>query len=490
MYMKKSSFLILFLPLCGVFFSCTKYIDATPVATRPKQTQADTVKTPQDTLPVDNTVTAIPEFYSRTYNVGAGNGDLTIDGSVTTYVDNALIVIAPGVYGTINIKNINPASKITIKNGNGVVAMDGGNYSGGARNLYAGLNFSNCSNLVISGSGSQDEFGFYIHDNLYRPTSITGTNKNVKLQYFSYKNIGDYPIMLYGTTAVWDGSEVSIKNKSLSFLHNKFDNCIGTIQLGGQITTNRVTDLTKDIEFGYNSWINCDAGQLVFAGATDAMRIHDNTFSNINLTNNNDNGFFLVIGNTNFYRNYAKSYQGHLIRLWSISFGKTPAECLIYDNISIGSRKYSPFEWQSTAGVNVAAAPNTTYVNIKMNNNTAGNLNYEKNGEFGACLVENYQMPAGSTQQVYNNMLYNTFTASGIQHRIFQFSDATLEVKGLANKNIYYATAAAAGFNETSLTLTSTSPAKNAGVAGHLIDVLDYNRQAFNILAPSIGAVR
>jgi len=461
--MKKYIFLIAFLALSAVF-SCKKLEYAAAATT--------------------------VESYSQIYNVGAGTGDLTIDGNSATYTDNSLIVIAPGVYGTINIQNINPATKITIKNGKGVVAMDGGNYAGGTQNIYAGLNYSNCSNLLISGNGSADNFGFYIHDNSYRPTSISGTNKNVTLQYFSYKNIGDYPVIVYGSGAVWNGTDASVKNMGLKFLGNKFDNCNGTTQLGGQVTTTQVTDLTRNIEFAYNQWTNCNAGNLVFAGATDAMNIHDNTFTNINPTNNNDNGLFHIIGNSNFYRNYAKSYQGHMIRLWSLSFGATPADCLIYDNISIGSRKYSPFEWQSTEGLNVVAAPNTTFVNIKLNNNTAGNLNYEQDPGFGACLVDNYGMPAGSTQEVFNNMLYDTFTATGIPHRIFQFSDAALQATAVANKNIYFTDATAAGFNETTLKLVNKSPAKNKGLSGHLIDPLDYHRLPFNPATPSIGAVQ
>ncbi|MGY3211272.1 hypothetical protein [Mucilaginibacter sp. HD30] len=461
--MKKYIFLIMFLALSTVF-SCKKLGDVMATTTQ--------------------------ESFSQVYKVGAGTGDLTIDGNATTYMDNSLIVIAPGVYGTINIQNINPATKITIKNGKGVVAMDGGNYAGGTQNIYAGLNYSNCSNLLISGNGSADSFGFYIHDNFYRPTSISGTNKNVTLQYFSYKNIGDYPVIVYGSGAVWNGTDASVKNMGLKFRGNKFDNCNGTIQLGGQVTTTQITDLTKNIEFAYNQWTNCDAGSLVFAGATDAMDIHDNAFTNINPTNNNDNGFFLIIGNADYYRNYAKTYQGHALRLWSISFGTTPAECLIYDNINIGSRKYSPFEWQSTEGLNVVAAPNTTYVNIKLNNNTSGHLNYEDHAEFGACLVDNYGMPAGSVQEVYNNMLYDTFTATGIPHRIFQFSDTALEAQAKANKNIYYTDDAAAGFNESTLKLLNKSAAKNKGLSGHLIDPLDYHQLPFNPAAPSIGAVQ
>jgi hypothetical protein len=478
--MKKCIFLITLLALSTV--SCKKLDYIAPATTEESNSQ---LKNSDHTLAVSSL-----ESYSQVYNVGAGTGDLTIDGNSTTYIDNSLIVITPGVYGTIHIQNINAATMITIKNGDGVVAMDGGNYPGGTQNIYVGLNYSNCSNLLISGNGSADDFGFYIHDNSYRPTSISGTNKNVTLQYISYKNIGDYPIILYGSSAVWDGTDASVKNMDLKFLRNKFDNCNGTTQLGGQVTTTQVTDLSKNIEFAYNQWANCDAGNLVFAGATDAMSIHDNIFTNINATNNNDNGFFHIIGNANFYRNYAKNYQGHLLRLWSLSFGATPADCLIYDNICIGSRKYSAFEWQSTEGLNVVAAPNTTYVNIKLSNNTAGKLNYEQDAGFGACLVDNYAMPAGSVQEVYNNMLYNTFTATGIPNRIFQFSDAALQATAVANKNIYYADNTVAGFNQANLRLSNQSPAKKAGLRGHLIDPLDFHGLPFHVASPSIGAVQ
>lgn len=479
--MKKCLFPIMLLALSTVF-SCKKLNDIVPASTEESYSK---LKNSDHFLAVSSL-----ESYSQVYNVGAGTGDLTIDGNSTTYLDNSLILITPGVYGTIHIQNINAATNITIKNGDGVVAMDGGNYAGGAQNIYAGLNYSNCSNLLISGNGSADEFGFYIHDNSYRPTSISGTNKNVTLQYISYKNIGDYPVILYGSSAVWNGTDASVKNMGLKFLGNKFDNCNGTIQLGGQVTATQVTDLSKNIEFAYNQWTNCNAGNLVFAGATDAMDIHNNTFTNINATNNNDNGFFHIIGNVNFYRNYAKSYQGHLLRLWSLSFGVTPANCLIYDNISIGSRKYSAFEWQSTEGLNIVAAPNTTYVNIKLSNNTAGKLNYEEDAGFGACLVDNYAMPAGSVQEVYNNMLYDTFTATGIPNRIFQFSDAALQAKAASDRNIYYADRAAAGFNENTLKLSTKSPAKKAGLKGHLIDPLDYHGLPFNVANPSIGAAQ
>jgi hypothetical protein len=65
-----------------------------------------------------------------------------------------------------------------------------------------------------------------------------------------------------------------------------------------------------------------------------------------------------------------------------------------------------------------------------------------------------------------------------------------LQAQAVTNKNIYYADDIAAGFNETTLKLTTKSPAKNKGLSGHLIDPLDFHKVPFNAATPSIGAVQ
>ena len=125
-------------------------------------------------------VTTTTHSYSKTYNVGNGSGDLTIDGSTTNYLANSLIVVTAGTYLTINVKNLNG---VTIQNGNGAVIMDG------SSNIYAGINFSNCSNDTITRNPAVADtvpFGFICQNNTYRPTSITGVNKNMLFEYLSY----------------------------------------------------------------------------------------------------------------------------------------------------------------------------------------------------------------------------------------------------------------------------------------------------------------
>ncbi len=431
-------------------------------------------------------VPTVTHSYTKTYVVGNGSGDLTIDGSTTNYLANSLIVITAGSYQTINVKNLNG---VTIQNGNGAVLMDG------SSNIYAGINFSNCSNDTITRNPAVADtvpYGFICQNNTYRPTSITGVNKNMLFEYLSYSNIGDYTITITDySLKVWDGTDAGLQGLNLHFNRCKFDNCNNHIlHLSGDITKTYVAGLQKNFEVGFCTFINSNSGDLCNAGAVDKFSVHDNNLKNINTNRNNDNGLFLMVGNGDFFQNYAVNYQGHMIRLWTLSFGTTPQYCNLFNNIGIGSRKYSPFEWQSTEGLNVAAAPNTTYCHIRLNNNTAGNLNTSMDNSFDACLVDNYSMPAGSTQEVYNNLLYNSIAFSSMGNRIFQWSSSSFEAQQAGFGNKYFSTVTSAGFDETNLVLLNNSPAKNAGVPGHLITSLDYHQKAFNVTNPSIGAVQ
>lgn len=421
---------------------------------------------------------------TATYNVGTGSGSLTIDGKTKAYAAGSVIVIKAGTYQTINVQNL---TSVTIENGTGTVVMDG------TSDMYAGINFTNCTSVTVTRNPaivSTSPYGFVIQNVSYRPTTISGINTNLSLEYLSYKNIGDYTIHVTAPTLTqWTGSTSTLQGQNLRLIACNFNGCnAGALQVEGSVTTSAVTGLQKGLEIGWCTFENINSGDVCFAGAVDQYYIHDNVLTNINTTNNDDNGLFHFIGNGSFIRNRATSYQGHMIRMWTLSFGTTPETCLVYDNVGIGSRKYSPFEWQSTAGLNIAAAPNTTYVNIKLCNNTAGDLNTSHDASFGACLVDNYGMPAGSTQEVYNNLLFNAYNAGGTG-KIFQFT-ASITALVLVNQgNLYETSSTTAGLNESALILATTSPAKNKGVSGWLLYADDFHNLPFHSPNPSIGAI-
>lgn len=422
--------------------------------------------------------------YAHTYNVGTGSGNLTVDGNVTTFLPGSLIVIAPGSYGTINIQNL---TSETVENGNGAVIMDGGN----GTNNYAGINMTSCNTTHITRNpaiASTVPYGFICQNNNYRPTAISNRNMFDTLEWIEYYNIGDYVIYFSSSTSyVWDGTDATVQGKGLSLKNLLFDSCSATcIEMPGSLSTSAVTNLQRGTEFGYINFRWCDGGDLVFCQPIDQYTIHDCIGWQINNDNDDDNGLFHMVGNGDFYRNYFHEYQGHIIRMWTLSYGAIPEIDSVYDNISDSSYKYSPYEWQSTAGLNIPAAPNTTYVNIRLNNNTHGDLNYSHQTSFDACLVDNYSMPAGATIQAKNNLLFNTFTSNGIAGRMYQFTQTGTDT----TKNWYYTSATNAGFNISTLYLTSTSPVINAGIPGFLLYPYDYHGVAFNISSPSIGAVQ
>lgn len=424
------------------------------------------------------------------YNVGTGSGNLTIDGNVTKYLSGSLIVIIPGSYGTINIQNL---TNVNIENGNGAVIMNGGNVKAG---YYNGINFTNCSNDTITRNpaiASTVPYGFICQDNGYRPTTISGTNKNMVFEYMSYVNIGDYNIHITAPAlTTWKGTSSTLQDSALKFFYCNFDSSQGEpFNVDGAITATGVTGLQKGFEVGYCTFTNCNSGDLCYAGAVDQYKMHDNTFSNINATNNNDNGLFHMVGNGSFYRNYTSNYQGHLIRMWTLSFGTTSETDSVYDNIAVGSRKYSMFEYQSTAQspANVIAAPNTTFVNMLICNNTGADLNTSHDSSFDACLIDNYTMPTGSTQKIYNNLLINTFTVNGAAGRFLQWTTTGQQDTLLTQGNVYAKSDTAAGFNESTLALESTSPAASSGIESWLIYPYDYWGTAF-AKTPSSGAVQ
>lgn len=418
--------------------------------------------------------------YTTIYNVGTGSGTLTIDGSLTSYAAGSLIIIASGTYSYITIQNL---SNETIENGNGEVDFSG---------TGTGLSFSNLTNDSITRNpwiATSCPYGFVHYNNTYRATSISGQNSNVVFQWVRYREIGDDNIYSSGTQITWANTDATVQDINIHFLNLRFDSCGGSpFQITGTLTTSVIAGLWKNIEFGNIIFIYSDAGDLCYAQPISHYNVHNCSFISCNPFNNDDNGLFHMIGTGNFNYNYAKDCQGHMIRMWTITIGTTPVWDTVFGNIYTGSRKYSQFEWQSTVGDNIPVAPGTTYTNVLMCNNTAGDLNYIQDGSFDAVLVENYGMPTGAQEIVFNNALYNTY-APNKGPRFFQFQPIN-PAETDSSRDWYFSNSALAGFDTVANYLIPGSPLYNAGAPGYLAFPTDFNGYNFNASTPSIGAVQ
>lgn len=413
--------------------------------------------------------TPSPIIYKRTVMVGTGSGTVSIDGSTMDLKCDDLIKIKGGTYTNINIKNILSADgcPITIKN-DGLVDITGD---------FSEMSLTNLKNVIISGDGTAGiSKGFSFHDNSYRAVQIWGSLDKFTLQYISFRNIRDMNIS-FPYNKVYDGSDASF-SKDLKFLHISCDNTSLLLGTGGLIENGVIQGLIKNIEIADIDFQNSpDVGTVVYMGNVENYDIHNNKINNINTNNNNHNGIFQLAGNGKFYNNYISNHQGNAIRAWGHTVGSTPKYIYIYNNIVINSRKYSGFEVQAFDR-NIVPGK-STYTNAVVFNNTCGNLN--TSNDWQGNVVDVYSLKGGKCD-VYNNLAYN-FQDSGT------IAGQESDLIPTAYNNLYFKTSKSAGLvDETSLRLSSNSPAKNAGIATPFL-ISDYYGLPRNAVKPSIGAV-
>lgn len=364
-----------------------------------------------------------------TLSVGTGSGNLVIDGSSYVLGNNYIIKVAAGSYSSITIQNINLTGLVTIEN-SGLVQVTGN---------MSSMTFNNVSNLTVTGMGTSGmPNGFYFHDNNYRPITINGLTHNLTLSNFQFNNIGDYSIDFSNGTTIYDGTNntcfynITIQNM-LCTNTNQF------LQMSGGINNGVVTGLVKNLEITGLNFSNSNCGVVAYVGNADAYNIHNNTINNINQTNNNHNGIFLIVGNGSFHDNLVENHQGNAIRAWGVSIGTTPKNVLIYNNTVHDSRKYSAFEVQSFA--TMITPGKTTYINAQVYNNLCGNLNLSM--DWYGVVVDVYNLYGGICN-VYNNKAFN-FPAPNPNSYIVSQQATTIPV---VTNNNYYPTAALAGISD------------------------------------------
>ncbi|NCD70215.1 hypothetical protein [Mucilaginibacter agri] len=375
---------------------------------------------------ITTTIAATTPVTGRTLPVGKGSGSLLIDGNTMGLKCNDLISVKSGTYNSIDVQNINAGCPIYIKN-SGLVQMAGN---------WDHMHITNVSNLTIAGNGTAGiDDGFVSRDNpSYHSITLIGTTRNLTIQNFSFNNIGNIAIYNSGTikyTGLAGSYTDGLKLLSLDCTNSQM-----FMQFGGDAVNGVITGLIKNLEIADVNFSKSDCGVVFFAANVDGYDIHNNTITDVNPTNNNHNGIFMIKGSGSFHHNLIKNHQGNAIRAWIRSFGTTPKDVLIYNNVVVNSRKYSAFEVQSFASEIMPGI--TTYANAQIYDNTCGNLNLSK--DWYGVVVDVYDLFGGKCD-VYDNVGFN-FPAPNPNSYIVNQQATTVPT---VSNNIYFTTSDAAG---------------------------------------------
>ncbi|HTE10046.1 MAG TPA: choice-of-anchor Q domain-containing protein, partial [Chitinophagaceae bacterium] len=408
--------------------------------------------------------------------VGAGSGfiDYPTAQSTLNLHDDDTVVINPGKYKLMNFRNItaSPGHKIYIMN-SGLVEI-GPDPSPST--------FSNLTNVEIRGDGTPGiDFGFYLHD-LIRGISIDGTMSGVYFSYFKMVNIKDYGVFFYNPSLVYDGTN----NKTslyydIKFLHFSVYNIMTSfLQLGlfGRVTDDGLVSIMRKLEVAYCTVDYTDQQDVFHLSKVLNANIHHNRLSHLGINDYRHTGIIYLYGSGEVHHNYISDYWGSGLRSHSFNLD-TIGVVNIYNNVMVGSRKYSGIEVQCTPE-DMAYSPYMRYCNFKIFNNTFGNLSAY---DWQAAMVDSYNA-VGGTIEIKNNLGFNIQRDKPFDpSKNYVYTQLNITKPDTAG-NLYGKTFTDIGLvNDSSCLLNANSPAIDKGVtAGFITDDID------GITRPQSGA--
>ncbi len=362
-------------------------------------------------------VTTQPDADATVYKFGRGTGNLVIDGSTFNVANKAIVKIEAGTYTAITITNFKgtEANPVYVKND-------------GQVNITQGMFTDNLVNVVIAGDNNPEiTYGFNFSNISYRAIQLNGKMNGVTLKNMSFKNVDDYVISSKENSERPYTGTADSRVERFKILNCVFDDA-GQISLGGDLSKESGKDsgFFKDVEIAYNEFKNTNVGSVCSFTNVQDYNIHHNTVNNINPTNNMHNGVFFMQGNGIFHDNKLTNYQGNAIRMWLYSRGNSPATNEIYNNICYNTRKYGAFELQAFDRNMISGK--STYANAKVYNNTAGQMNVNKDWE--GQMLDLYN--TYGTLEYYNNLgfdLYSSNKDKPISNMINNMSDTKIIVE-------------------------------------------------------------
>lgn len=330
---------------------------------------------------------------ARRVCIGDGSGELNYPDAMTTLGLNPgdVLCIRAGTYSGMDLGNLrgNAAANITVVNE-------------GAVEFTGGIRFHDLSYVDVRGDGTEGvDFGFHLRDNTYRGITINGAIQHVTWTHFELTDIGDYAIFIFEPTLIFDGSDESALTDLRFFDFRARRTALGLFQIGSFRGWPAQTSIVNGLEIARADIEDAQRScTIINASLSLNVNIHHNRIVNTGEMDRSHCGVIFLQGNGAIHHNDIRDFWGNAARTWCIG---TPGHDTIdfYNNLVVGSRKYSGFEAQGFAA-DLAVPPATT-CRFRVFNNTFGDLTAL---DYVAAMVDAYEL-VGSTLEVRNNLGFN-----------------------------------------------------------------------------------
>lgn len=391
--------------------------------------------------------------FAKKILIGNGSGYLDYAGAGTKLLlqPGDTVAIRPGTYAGFVFSGVQgtAAKPIVIQNHDGLVQFSGNQAS----------QFSEARHVVFSGAGAKTiTHGFYFRDLSFRALELQSSVDSLTIAYTKFERVADYTVRI-NADQVYNGTAATLI-EGLRFLHLSFKKTGTPIDWGNFSYANDYIGFGLNIEIAYCTFDSLAKGDGIRLNKVFNADIHHNRFTDtgLELTSTHP-GVMYLRGNGQVHHNFCSNIWGNGLRAEGVGFLKVGSYA-IYNNIFLGSRKYSAIEVQTLP--NEIKAPYTYTCDYFVYHNTMGNQTAR---DYSASMVDVYALTGGKCA-IKNNLGFNIEKDkpySPTKNYIFNRQSAHLPDTA---RNLYRPTYTALGLKDTlQAFLLPSSPAIDKGVA-------------------------
>lgn len=343
-------------------------------------------------------LTASPGAWGKMVLVGGSGGSLNYPDAQTTLGLSAgdTIGVRAGTYTGLNFGKLRGTAqaKIWVVNHGGVVEITGACSS-------CSSNLTDAVHVRFSGTGQAGvEYGFWFHDIPYRGLQLNGSLDSTHVEHCRFESVGDLVIRV-NANKKYDGTPGTIL-QGMKFSHLFVKNSSAAIDWGDYNAAADFVGMGRDIEIFDNIIDSSQQGTGFRLNKVFEANIHHNTITRMGLgLTSTHPGTIMLRGDGRVHHNVIRNVWGVCSRNFGCGLGRT-GKVDVYNNIFLGSRKYSAIEANSLASdtTSRSASPFVGNVDYRFYNNTIGN---QRAADFTAAMVDVYTLLGGRCE-IKNNL--------------------------------------------------------------------------------------